>query len=203
MVVIEEVQDEELQQQQQQQQQQRSRASASGPRRTAAGGAAGGAAAGFAQEGDWKTDDGMTDDGLLDDDEDDDEDEDEDDDFDDDLSKETLFDRIAALKDIIPPQTRRSIANTVSTVSDVAWFGGRIIGVLGWVVTTSALVVALPLMLAVEDESRIMQQEREMPPQGMMGAPALGQPQPGQLPGQPDQQTPGTTTPSGIRAPGF
>ncbi|KAE8234469.1 hypothetical protein CF326_g486 [Tilletia indica] len=195
MVIIEEVQDESATQQ-------RSRPSASGTRRTATG-AAGGSAAGFAPEGDWRTDDGMSSDDGGDLDEEDDEEDEEDDDVDD-LSKETLADRFSALKDIIPPQTRRSIANTVSTVTNVVWFGGRIAGTLGWVLTTSALVVGLPYMLALEDESRIMQQEREMPPQGMMGGPALGQPQPGQLPGQPGQQAPGsTTTPSGIRAPGF
>ncbi|KAK0535331.1 mitochondrial import receptor subunit Tom22 [Tilletia horrida] len=197
MVVIEEVQDEE------QQQQQQARAQAAAGSRRAAGAGAG--AAGFAQEGDWKTDDGESTDSERDAEEEDEEDDDDDDD-DDDLSKETFLDRLSALKDIVPPQTRRSISSAVSTTTNLAWFGGRIVGTLGWVVTTSALVVALPLMLAVEDEARIMQQEREMPPQGMIGAPGgLPQPQPGQpqQPGQPGQAVPGATTPSGIRAPGF
>ncbi|KAK0546769.1 mitochondrial import receptor subunit Tom22 [Tilletia horrida] len=183
MVVIEEVQDEDQRQQQRR----------AGPASAAAAAGVGSSAAGVSQEGDWRTDDGESTDS-----EQDEEDDEDDDDEDVDPSKESIFERIAALKDIIPPQTRRSIASTVSTVTNVTWFGGRIIGSLGWVVTTSALVVALPLMLALEDEARIVQQEREMPPQGMIGAPQPGQVQPG----QPGQQQP-QANPSGIRPPGF
>jgi len=189
MVVIEEIRDEE--------QRQTRPGQAPGGARRAAGAAAGTSAGGFAAEGDWKTDDGESTEDEKDDEDYDDDDEDDDED---DPSRESFFDRIAALKDIVPPQTRRSIASTVSTVSNITYFGGRILGSLGWVVTTSALVVALPLMLAVEDEARIVAQEREMPPQGMIGAPALG-PQAGQP--QPGQPATGSTTPSGIRAPGF
>lgn len=35
------------------------------------------------------------------------------------------------------------------------------IGGLAWVVSTSVLLVGLPYMLAVEDEGRLVQQERE------------------------------------------
>lgn len=35
-------------------------------------------------------------------------------------------------------------------------------GNIAWIVSTSALLVGLPLALAIEDETRITQQEREM-----------------------------------------
>jgi len=82
------------------------------------------------------------------------------DDFD--PSSETLYDRIAALKDAVSPETRSSVAATVETVKGwTSWaFGAG--GQLAWWATTSALLIGLPLALAIEDEARITQQEREM-----------------------------------------
>ncbi|TXT10763.1 hypothetical protein VHUM_02268 [Vanrija humicola] len=83
-----------------------------------------------------------------------------DDDFD--PSKETFGERIAALKDIVSPTTRTSIANSVQTVKAWASWAFNATGTVAWVTTTSALLVGLPLVLAIEDEARITQQEREM-----------------------------------------
>ena len=91
------------------------------------------------------------------------------------LHDETVWERIAALKDIVPPSTRQAIANAVSTTSSYALFGGQIVGKLGWVLTTSALLVGLPFALAVEDESRIVAQEKEMMGQGV-GAQTVSNP---------------------------
>lgn len=113
------------------------------------------------------------------------------------LKEETVWERIAALKDIIPPSTRRSISSSFSTTTSYAFTGSLLLGKLGWVVTTSALLVGLPFALAVEDESRIVAQEKEMMSQGQgpqhMMAPAA--------PGQQQQQAaPGG---QGLRPPGF
>ncbi|GAK62994.1 mitochondrial import receptor subunit tom22 [Moesziomyces antarcticus] len=122
------------------------------------------------------------------------------------LKEETVWERISALRDIIPPSTRRSIASTFNTTTSYAFTGGLLLGKLGWVVTTSALLVGLPFALAVEDESRIVAQEKEMmaqqqgaqhmlAPAGASGAPAQGQ--------QAGQYQPQAQAPQGLRPPGF
>jgi import receptor subunit TOM22 len=78
------------------------------------------------------------------------------------ISEETLLDRFFALKDIVSPTTRVSISRKLSTATSVfkttsKWTGNAI-----WVLTTSALLVGLPLALAIEDEARIVQQEKEL-----------------------------------------
>ncbi|KAL1409075.1 mitochondrial import receptor subunit Tom22 [Vanrija albida] len=83
-----------------------------------------------------------------------------DDDFD--PSEETFGERIAALKDIVPPETRTSLANGVQTIKEWAAWAVNGSGQIAWWATTSALLVGLPLALAIEDEARITQQEREM-----------------------------------------
>jgi import receptor subunit TOM22 len=82
------------------------------------------------------------------------------DDFD--PSAETVYDRIVALKDMVSPRTRSSLASSINTTKSWAswgWFGA---GTVAWWISTSALLVGLPLALAIEDETRIVQQEREM-----------------------------------------
>jgi mitochondrial import receptor subunit TOM22 len=75
---------------------------------------------------------------------------------------ETVFDRIIALVDIVPPATRHAIAARVSKATSVVKRGGKLIGSFVWIVTTSAILVALPLALALEDEAKVMAQEQEM-----------------------------------------
>lgn len=72
-----------------------------------------------------------------------------------------MLERLYALRDIVPPSTRSNIASTFRTASSYAFAGGSVVGKIAWVVTTSALLVGLPFALAVEDEARIAQQERE------------------------------------------
>jgi mitochondrial import receptor subunit TOM22 len=75
---------------------------------------------------------------------------------------ESLFDRIAALVDIIPPSTRHSLSSKLSKTATVVKRSGKIIGNIVWIVTTSALLVGLPLALSLEDEAKIVAQEKEM-----------------------------------------
>ncbi|KDN36046.1 mitochondrial import translocase, subunit Tom22, partial [Tilletiaria anomala UBC 951] len=119
------------------------------------------------------------------------------------IHEETLLERIYALRDIVPPSTRNSISSTVSTATNYAFAGGSIFGRLAWVITTSALLVGLPFALAVEDEARLTQQEREFQAQ-QSGASMLGggsSPYAPQQPGQP--QAGGQQAPQGLRPPGF
>jgi import receptor subunit TOM22 len=75
---------------------------------------------------------------------------------------ESFFDRVVALKDMVPPTTRHNITTTFAQTASYVKRGSKIIGNIVWVVTTSALLVALPLSLILEDENKIMAQEREI-----------------------------------------
>ncbi|KAF3047071.1 mitochondrial import receptor protein [Didymella heteroderae] len=76
------------------------------------------------------------------------------------IPDETLYERITALKDIIPASTRRSIHSKYETLS--SWtksgllFGGKTL----WVVSTSALLLGVPWALAYSEEQMIVEQER-------------------------------------------
>ncbi|KAJ9127268.1 hypothetical protein QFC24_001506 [Naganishia onofrii] len=92
------------------------------------------------------------------------------------LEDETILDRFYALKDIVAPSTRsKLVANWQKTTGWVKT-GGVWAGNAVWVITTSALLVGLPLALAMEDEARIVQQEKEIQmqqsgQQSLLGAP--------------------------------
>jgi import receptor subunit TOM22 len=75
---------------------------------------------------------------------------------------ETFYDRITALVDIVPPTTRHSISSRFSKATSFIKRGGKLAGNIVWIVTTSALLVGLPLALSLEDEAKIVAQEQEM-----------------------------------------
>ncbi|KAF8443080.1 mitochondrial outer membrane translocase complex, subunit Tom22 [Boletus edulis BED1] len=75
---------------------------------------------------------------------------------------ESLYDRLFALVDIVPPTTRQSFASSVSKTTSFVKKTGKVVGNIVWIVTTSALLVGLPLALSLEDEAKIVQQEQEM-----------------------------------------
>jgi len=101
---------------------------------------------------------------------------------------ETLYDRIAALVDIVPPTTRHTISSRVHKAASFVKRGGKLAGNIVWIVTTSALLVGLPLALILEDESKIVAQEQEMMAQQQGAQQMLGgqgsvyPPSPGQNP---------------------
>jgi mitochondrial import receptor subunit TOM22 len=78
------------------------------------------------------------------------------------LGDESLYDRLTALRDIVPPSARHSISSKVSSTASFIKRGGKILGNIVWIVTTSALLVGLPLALSLEDEAKIVAQEKEM-----------------------------------------
>lgn len=78
------------------------------------------------------------------------------------IEKESFVDRLSALVDIIPPTTRHSIYSTLSKGAGALKSGGKFMGNAVWIFSTSALLVALPLALVLEDEAKIVQQEREI-----------------------------------------
>jgi len=76
------------------------------------------------------------------------------------IADETLYERISALKDIVPASTRRSLSSKYEAIT--SWtksgllFGGKTL----WVVSTSALLLGVPWALAYSEEQMIVEQER-------------------------------------------
>jgi len=81
---------------------------------------------------------------------------------DDDIANETYKDRLIALKDIVPPSTRLEAVRKWQQATSWVSTGSKWAGNAVWIITTSALLVGLPLALAVEDEARIVGQEKEL-----------------------------------------
>ncbi|KNG83671.1 mitochondrial import receptor subunit tom22 [Aspergillus nomiae NRRL 13137] len=81
------------------------------------------------------------------------------------LDGETFYERLSALKDIIPPSARRQVNSTVSSITSFTksslMFSGRAL----WVISTSAFLVGIPFALAYAEEEQYVQMERE---QGMI-----------------------------------
>ncbi|PSK42975.1 hypothetical protein B9Z65_6929 [Elsinoe australis] len=91
---------------------------------------------------------------------------------------ETLLDRLAALKDIVPPTARKNLASTFETASSFVKSGISIGGKTLWVVSTSVLLVGVPWALALAEEQQMEMMEREMKAQERAGE-MLTQPQQG------------------------
>ncbi|KAI1108310.1 mitochondrial outer membrane translocase complex, subunit Tom22 [Nemania sp. NC0429] len=82
---------------------------------------------------------------------------------------ETLGERLYALRDIVPPQTRGYIANTVSTagnaVKSVLSFSGKTL----WIISSSVLLLGIPYTLAWTEEQSMLDMENEMKMREMGG----------------------------------
>ena len=81
---------------------------------------------------------------------------------DDDALDESFLDRVAALKDIVPPTYRKHLSNATSTgynwATNALSLGGKTL----WVVSTSALLLGVPWALAFSEEQQVQEMEREM-----------------------------------------
>ncbi|GAA5929894.1 Tom22p [Sporobolomyces koalae] len=78
-----------------------------------------------------------------------------------DPDQETFAERFYALKDIVSPTTRAAVSDAAdSTLAWTRWTANKV-GNAAWIVTTSALLVGLPLLLSIEGEGALVQQEKE------------------------------------------
>jgi import receptor subunit TOM22 len=88
--------------------------------------------------------------------------EDESDDEDDETFEETVYERLVALKDMVPPKHRARISGAFNTtynaVSSVLRFGGKSL----WVLSASAIMLGVPYALAVGEEQQMVEMEKEM-----------------------------------------
>ncbi|KAF2462137.1 mitochondrial outer membrane translocase complex, subunit Tom22 [Lineolata rhizophorae] len=78
------------------------------------------------------------------------------------LADETLYDRLAALQDIVPPTHRRRLTAAVSGTRSWLGWAARIGGKGLWVVSSSALLLGVPWALAYAEEQQMQEMEREM-----------------------------------------
>lgn len=90
-----------------------------------------------------------------------DEEDDENTDDQDDILNETIAERIYALKDMVSARNRLRIVNATS--NSVGLLGGLLTfaGRAAWVVTTSALLLVLPLAIEAEKEQALVNFEKE------------------------------------------
>jgi import receptor subunit TOM22 len=78
------------------------------------------------------------------------------------LAEESLYDRLAALQDIIPPRQRAVLSNSYNSAT--SWvgkgltFGGQAL----WVISTSVLLVGLPWALAYAEDQVLAEQEAQV-----------------------------------------
>ncbi|KAG0262710.1 mitochondrial import receptor protein [Mortierella polycephala] len=73
---------------------------------------------------------------------------------------ESVLDRVKALRDIIPAKTRKSMSDKCSSVYDWGKSGVKFLGNSAWVLTTSALLLVLPLMIELEHEQGLIEYEK-------------------------------------------
>ena len=74
---------------------------------------------------------------------------------------ESIKDRVLALRDMLPPSTRRRIVSSYETVKGYAWYGLTLSGKTAWVISTSALLLGVPFILAVVEEQQVVEAEKE------------------------------------------
>ncbi|KAF9025116.1 mitochondrial import receptor protein [Podila verticillata] len=101
---------------------------------------------------------------------------------------ESILDRVWALQDVIPAKTRKAISDKCSTVYGWGKTSANFLGNSAWVLTTSALLLVLPLMIELEHEQGLIEFEKMQQQSNQM----LSQPS-----GQQKKQA------SGIVPPGF
>ncbi|KAK5049125.1 hypothetical protein LTR84_005548 [Exophiala bonariae] len=74
---------------------------------------------------------------------------------------ETLYERLSALRDIVPPNTRAKISSVsssiVSATSTTIAYSGKGL----WVLATSILLLGIPYALALGEEQQYIEEERQ------------------------------------------
>lgn len=82
------------------------------------------------------------------------------DDFD--IDNETIYERIVALKDIIPPEHRTTIVSTSENLYGFVASTLKKSGNALWILSSSLLLLGVPLSLAILSETQLQEMEREM-----------------------------------------
>ncbi|QLQ79652.1 hypothetical protein HG537_0C02990 [Torulaspora globosa] len=81
--------------------------------------------------------------------------------FEDDYDEnETFVERLVALKDIIPPKNRQSIAKVFNATTVFMRKAFSKTGTWTWAITTSALLLGVPLSLSILGEQQLIEMEK-------------------------------------------
>lgn len=80
---------------------------------------------------------------------------------DDDLD-ESLYDRVVALKDVIPPTQRRQLGTTLNTTYTWGSWGMQGGLKLAWQISVSVLLLVAPFALASQEDMAIAMEEKQM-----------------------------------------
>lgn len=80
----------------------------------------------------------------------------------DDIANETIADRIVALKDALPPSYRYTLAGVSAKVGSAVQTTASFAGKSLWIITTSSLLLGVPLALSIIGEQQLIEMEREM-----------------------------------------
>lgn len=75
---------------------------------------------------------------------------------------ETFYERVVALKDIVPPKQRTQILDAAETAKLTLTSALSLSGGFLWTVTSSILLLGVPLSLAILSETQLQEMEREM-----------------------------------------
>ncbi|KAK0508028.1 hypothetical protein JMJ35_009917 [Cladonia borealis] len=76
--------------------------------------------------------------------------------------QESLTDRILALRDILPPRTRRFLTQSFSTTSSALKTSALFSGKAMYVLATGGLMLVVPFAIALVEEQQFVEQEKEM-----------------------------------------
>ncbi|RPB03569.1 mitochondrial import translocase, subunit Tom22 [Choiromyces venosus 120613-1] len=76
--------------------------------------------------------------------------------------EESLYERVIALKDMIPLKQRTYISNGFSRTYGFFSKGFALGGKTLWILSTSALVLGVPFAVAITDEQQVAEMEKEM-----------------------------------------
>lgn len=79
---------------------------------------------------------------------------------DDDIENETLYDRIVALKDIVPPEQRLRATKLADKIKSYTATGLSTSGSLLWTVTSTGLLLGFPFFIALFSEMQLQEMEK-------------------------------------------
>ncbi|SCU85524.1 LADA_0D08042g1_1 [Lachancea dasiensis] len=74
--------------------------------------------------------------------------------------EETFLERLSALKDIVPPKQRQAFSRVFSTTVSVVKSAFSKSGNVAWAITTSALLLGVPLSLSILGEQQLIEMEK-------------------------------------------
>jgi import receptor subunit TOM22 len=75
---------------------------------------------------------------------------------------QTLMERILALADVVPPETRVKLSNAASQAWDLSTSAASYLGKGAWILATASFMLLLPVAFESEKEQAALMQEAAM-----------------------------------------